>query len=94
MQSVVRIHCGSAHVAGSKYRYVIASLFVPYRTKNGEMKYRNSGKSTQPRRSRRLCLADARLLAAEERAILIEGYGSLHNQPVLDKVQLDESRVA
>ncbi len=83
---LVRVHCGAAHVSGRarRYKYVVASLFVPKKRKaDGHWVYVNSGVSTQPRRSRVACDRDAQQLADDHDAVLMGGYGSLHNQEPL-----------
>lgn len=84
MTKKVRIHCGSAFVRGAarRWRYFVASLFEARETKAGHMVWRNSGETTQPRRSRRLCEEDARALAHEHGAEYVPGYGSLHNERI------------
>lgn len=87
----VKVHCGSAHVRGQarSYRYFVASLFVTRQTKGGSLVWANTGRSTHPRRSRRLAEADGRELARHHAATFTEGYGSLHNRPApkLDKIE-------
>jgi hypothetical protein len=80
----VKIHCGSAHVHGKakQYPYVVASLFYSRLTKKGKMIWYNTGKNTAPRRSLKLCKADAEEFARSQLAMFIDGYGSLHNTEV------------
>jgi len=78
---VVKVHCGSAHVRGKArlYPYYISSLFTIYTNYLGELKYKNTGISSYPRRSYKLCKKDAETLAKKHKATFLEGYGSLHN---------------
>ena len=80
--SVVKVHCGSAHVRGAakNYRYYVASLFKIRKTKDGRLIFVNSGKTTHPRRSINLCKEDGLELAEKYGAAFMGGYGSLHNQ--------------
>ena len=93
----VSIHSGSGHVRGNarKYPYVVASLFETYVTKDGRYIWRNAGVSTHPRRSMKVALKDARVLASEHNAILVSEYGSLHNRPapVLREIECDDECV-
>ena len=59
-----------------------ASLFVPRRTRDGRLIWKNSGISTTSRRGRGVMQKDAEALAAEHGVELMEGFGSLHNKPV------------
>ncbi len=79
----VKVHCGSGHVQGRarQFPYFVSSLFVPYKTKAGHWVYRNSGVTTHPRRSIKLCEQDGKELAEKFPMCSFEaGYGSLHNQ--------------
>ena len=80
----VKVHCGAAHVKGraKNYRYYISSLFKLRKTKDGRLIFENTGVSTHPRRSFRLCEEDGLELAEKYNAAFEYGYGSLHNQPI------------
>ena len=83
--SVVRVCCGSAYVKGAarQYRYVVAKLFVPApRKRDGVLTYRSTGIVTGPFRSEKKACAAARELAQQHNAVVLDGYGTLHNQRV------------
>ena len=80
----VKVHCGDAHVKGraKNYRYYISSLFKLRKTKDGRLIFENTGVSTHPRRSFRLCEEDGLELAEKYNAAFAYGYGSLHNEGI------------
>lgn len=82
---VVKVHSGSAHVASKarKYPYYIASLFDEYSTNDGKKLYYNVKINTPPRRSFKKASEEGKQLAKQYCAQFIDGYGSLHNQPVV-----------
>jgi hypothetical protein len=83
----IAVHCGSAHVSGKarNYRYYVASAFTLRQCKNGSLVWFNTGNTTYPRRSRRVCEKDANELAKEYSCLglnteVLKTYGSLHNK--------------
>lgn len=83
--AVVKVHCGSQHVASKarKYSYYIASIFDEYITNEGRRLYYNLKINTPPRRSFKKATIEGQQLARQYGAKFIDGYGSLHNQPVV-----------
>jgi hypothetical protein len=76
LDKVVAVHSG----LGSAY--MMASLFVVCRAKDGRWIWRNSGIGTLPRGSARLAWEDAHRLAEAHGTVVADGYGSLHNKRV------------
>jgi len=74
------MHCADGIVRCPQYTYVMASLFETRLCKNGKTVWFNTGKHTEPRRSREKCLRDAAQWAAEIGVPHLPGYGSLHNK--------------
>ncbi len=81
-KKVVRVHCGSAYVAGKarRYRYVIAQLFVPQARQDGVVTYRSTGIVAGPYRSDAKAEQAARELAVSHGAEYMPGYGSFHGR--------------
>ena len=66
---------------------LVASLFVAEPKKNGEYVYKNTGVHTQPFRSLNKAKKHGRSMALGGNAVFIDGYGSLHNKPVIVREQ-------
>jgi hypothetical protein len=78
----VKVHRANVRGAAKNWSYHKASVFDIYETADGRLVWQNTGRSTWPRRSKRLAEADGRQLAEDTGAEFIEGYGSLHHQPI------------
>lgn len=90
---MIKPHCGSHHVRGKAkaFPYYVCSVFKQHKCKNGKIVWKNTGHSTYPRRSFGLCVQDGYELAKEyeksgKEIDVDDRYGSLHNQPVEDKL--------
>lgn len=80
----VKVHSGSAHVRGKarNYPYFVASLFEAVTGAAGQQYWVNTGVCVGPFRSARKTADAGRRLAEERGAEFLNGFGSLHHQPV------------